>query len=347
MFRTLTARRAARGMAVGALILSFTVTLGGRTANAAPAANEATDNTNCSVLAHERNEGAHRLHEAWQEFSAEVRGLQRDARALDRDAKKTKSASTMTDEAREALDGAKSELQKIWTDAHSSIQDLVELGQACKEEQESEDEDAHVTLTSVVSDEDGVVTLFVQFNEKVDCTNDADNGKACAELFAYKANDDADAVKGKTFELGENAMSAEVTFVIDADLTDDEDVEVDVTKDELKFTAGSALTAQDGDSFETNEAAESPVDVSVQTSDLVAKYREVVDQAILDMQAVVDEISAAFADMAEAAQTATTADDDAATAGLEQAKQDRAKDKADHAKGGSDKSKGKGKSKRG
>src|SRR5687768_13780632 len=148
MFRTMTQSRAARGIAAGALILSLTATMGG-SASAAPAREEtAEDSRGCSVLAHERNEGRHRLHEAWQEFNGELRDLQRDARQLDRDAKKTKSASTMTSEAREALDGAKAELQKIRTEAHAAIQALAELGEACKDEQETVTEDAHVTLVS-------------------------------------------------------------------------------------------------------------------------------------------------------------------------------------------------------
>jgi hypothetical protein len=329
MFRTLTGRRTGRGMAVGALILSLTATIGG-TASAAPTRDETTDDVRgCSVLAHERNEGRHRLHDAWKMFNEDLRDLQREARQLDRESKKTKSASTMTNEAREALDGAKSELQSIRTNAHAAIQELAELGQACKEEQETEDEDAHVTLVSHVESEDGVVTLLVQFNEKVECTSTADDGKACAELFSYTPNKDADPVKGKTFELDESEMSAEVTFVVDEDVEDDEDVEVDVTKDELKFTAGSALTAQDAGTFESDEAAEAPVDLALETNDLVTKYRDVVDEAILDMQAVMDEITAAFDEMAEAAETSTSEDDAQATAELEQSKSERAKEKVE------------------
>jgi hypothetical protein len=332
MFRTLTGRRTGRGMAVGALILSLTATIGG-TASAAPTRDETTDDMRgCSVLAHERNEGRHRLQNAWQMFNDQLRELQREARQLDRDSKKTKSASSMTSEAREALDGAKSELQSLRTNAQGAIQELAELGQACKEEQETEDQDAHVTLVSLVESEDGVVTLLVQFNEKVECTSTADDGKACAELFSYMPTEDGDPVKGETFELAENEMSAVVTFVVDEDLDDDENVEVDVTKDELKFTAGSALSAQDAGTFESNEAADAPVDLALETNDLVAKYRDVVDEAILDMQSVMDEITAAFTEMAEAAETTTTEDDTVAAAELEQSKQDRAKEKVERVK---------------
>ena len=133
MFRTLTGRRAVRGMAVGALILSLTTGFSGN-ASAAPLTDETSDPTRgCSVLAHERNEGVHRLHDAWAMFNDDLRELQRDARQLDREAKKTKSASTMTSEAREALDGAKAELQKIRSDAHAAMQELIEQTRALAE----------------------------------------------------------------------------------------------------------------------------------------------------------------------------------------------------------------------
>jgi hypothetical protein len=112
-------------------------------------------------------------------------------------------------------------------------------------------------------------------------------------------------------------MSAEVNFELD------EDVEVDTATDELTLAAGAALKAKDGNDFE--DETEKPVDLTIETNDLVMKYREVVDQAILDMQAVIDEITAAMNEMTEAAETAELADDAEVTTDLKTAKAEREK----------------------
>jgi hypothetical protein len=308
-------------MAVGALVLSLTASALGGSANAAPSAEDGHD---CSTLAHERNDAKHTLQDAWKGFRADLKLLSREARGLAREAKKSKSATTMTTEARAALEGANAELSEIRSAAHQEIQELTELGQACKEERAVVEEKPHITLVSVTGSEDGEVTLVVQFNESIECTGD------CESLFSYKANDDADAVEADDFDLDEDGMTARLTFKLNDDETD-KVVEVDTATDELVFKAGSATLAdEDGNAVvdETNE----PVDVSLVTNDLVAKYREVVDQAILDMQAVIDEITAAFAEMAEAADTVETLDDTKATAKAAKEKEERAKNTEGRAK---------------
>lgn len=340
MFRTLNGRTA-RGMAVGALVLSLATSALGGSANAAPAAEE-NGNLGCSVLAHERNDAMHRLHEAWQEFRGELRGLTREARALEREAKKSKSASTMTSEAKAALESANEELSTIRTDAHAQIHEITELGQACKEEQpEPADEDPEITLVSVTDNEDGEVTVVVQFSEPVVCTGD------CATLFTYKANEDVTApAEAADFDLDEDGdTTAQLTFELD------EDVEVDTANDELVFKAASGgATLQDEDANDVLDSTNEPVDVSVSTADLVAKYREVVDEAILDMQAVLDGITSAMAEMTEAGETTETVDDATAAAEVEKSKNERAKEKEERAKeftGRPTDSKGKGNSGKG
>jgi hypothetical protein len=324
LFGTQIGNRTARGMAVGALILSLTATIGSGTATAAPPVDETADEMKgCSVLAHERNDGRHRLQEAWKGFRAELRGLHRDARDLDREAKKSKSASAMTSEARQELDNAREELGQIRSDAHAKIQELAELGQACKEERETVEEDVHITLVSVTDNEDGKVTLLVQFNEKVECTDE--DGEDCANLFSYTASDDVTTTaQAADFDLADDGTSAEVSFELD------EDVEVDTATDELTLTAGGALKAQDGDEFETE--TDEPVDLTLETNDLVMKYREAVDEAILDMQAVIDEITAAMAEMTEAADTVELTDDTQVAEELEKSKKERVKEKTERVK---------------
>jgi hypothetical protein len=63
------------------------------------------------------------------------------------------------------------------------------------------------------------------------------------------------------------------------------------------------------------------------TSGLDAKYKDIVEQAIEDMQAVVDEARAAVMDMAAAAETTETNDDAEATTDLKTAKAEREKAK--------------------
>jgi hypothetical protein len=284
-----------RGMAVGALVISLSATTLVGNAAASPVA----ETHGCSVLAHERNAGSHRLHEAWRSFSEQLRDLSRQARELARDARR--SGSELTVDAREDVAAAKGELSAISTAAHAELQDKVELGTVCKEEVVTEAEDPHITLAALVDtdvdeeDETVTVTLSVQFNEKMTCGTD------CMTLFKYTANDDdATATEAESFELSADGTMATLTFELD------EDVEVDGAKDELSFTSGSFKDAEDHAMASETEAT---VELSLQTNDLVKKYREVVDQAIQDMQAVMDPLNAAVAEMLAAAETVETADD--------------------------------------
>jgi hypothetical protein len=65
------------------------------------------------------------------------------------------------------------------------------------------------------------------------------------------------------------------------------------------------------------------------TSGLDSKYKDIVEQAISDMQGVVDEATKAVADMAAAAESKDTTDDTKAKKKLETAKADRETAKAD------------------
>jgi hypothetical protein len=216
-----------RGIAVSALVVSLSLTSLVGSAAASPSAE---DTTGCSVLAHERNAGSHRLHEAWQGFNEQLRDLSREARELSRESRRSSSATTLTVDARADIADAKSELNAIRAAAHVEIQDRAELGTACKDAEETASGSPSVT--------------------------------------------DADA---------------------DAPVTETENT------DEL----------------------------SIDTSDLVEKYREVVDQAILDMQAVMDPLNAAVAEMLAASETAETTDDAAVTEKHGKAKADReAKEKS-------------------
>jgi len=283
-------------MAVGALVISLSVTTLVGNAAASPSA----ETQGCSVLAHERNAGAHRLHEAWRGFNEQLRDLSRQARELARDARR--SGNELTVDAREDIAAARGELSAIWTAAHAELQDKVELGTVCKEPVVTEAEDPHITLAALVdtdvNDEDDTVTvtLSVQFNEKVTC------GTGCESLFKYLANEDDEttAVEAESFELSDDGTMATLSFELD------EDVEVDGAKDELAFTSGSL---EDGDHNAMDSETEATVELSIQTNDLVTKYREVVDQAIQDMQAIMDPLNAAVAEMLAAAETAETTDD--------------------------------------
>ena len=155
MFRTTIGKRTARGMAVGALILSLSATTLGGSASAAPAADETTS---CSALAHARNESVHRLHDAWKGFRDQLKDLAKDARELERDARHSKSATELTVDARSEVADARAKLQEIWTSAHEKLQDGTDLGQACKVEDKDEDTktSANTTTTtaSTTKDED-------------------------------------------------------------------------------------------------------------------------------------------------------------------------------------------------
>jgi hypothetical protein len=297
-------------MAVGALVISLSATTLVGNAAASPSA----ETQGCSVLAHERNAGAHRLHEAWRGFSEQLRDLSRATRELTRESRR--SGSTLTVDAREDIAAARGELSAISTAAHAELQGKVELGTVCKEPVVTEAEDPHITLAALVDtdvageDETVTVTLSVQFNEKVTCGSD------CESLFKYLANDDdaTTAADAETFELSADGTMATLTFELG------EDVEVDGSKDELAFTSGSL---KDADDHAVASETETTVELSIQTNDLVTKYRDVVDQAIQDMQAVMDPLNAAVAEMLAAAETAETSDDASVTEKRGKAKADR------------------------
>ena len=323
-----------RGMAVSALVISLSATTLVGSAAASPSAAETQG---CSVLAQERNAGVHRLHDAWQDFSSQLRDLSRETRELGRESRRSGSATTLIVDARADVSDARAQLSAIWTAAHADLQDQVELGTACKEPVVTESEDPHITLAALVDNEDGVVTVSVQFNEKVTCGTD------CKSLFKYTANDDAattDVVADK-FELSDDGTMATLTFKLE------DDVKVDGSADELSFTAGSL---KDADNHAMASETEATVDVSLQTNDLVKKYRDIVDQAILDMQTVMDPLNSAVAEMLAAAATAETSDDAAVIQTHGKAKAEReAKEKSGKPEGAgkpADKG-GKGKAPRG
>lgn len=300
--------KARRGMAVSALVISLSATTLAGGAAASPSAPETTQG--CSVLAQERNEGVHRLHEAWQGFNEQLRDLSRETRELSRESRRSGSATTLIIDARVDVSDARAQLSAIWTTAHADLQDKVELGTACKEPVVTESEDPHITLAALVDDKDGTVTLSVQFNEKVSCGTD------CKSLFKYAANDDAATtdVTADKFELSEDGTMAKLTFKLEAD------VDVDGSTDELTFTSGSL---KDADGHAMASETEATVDLSLQTNDLVTKYRDIVDQAIKDMQAVMDPLNSAVAEMLAAAETAETSDDAAVIQSHAKAKADR------------------------
>jgi hypothetical protein len=129
MFRT----SLSRGLAVGALILSLTATIGG-SAYAAPLADEKSD---CSTAAHERNLAVHFLHEeVWKTFRADLKDLASEARQLQKEAHK--SGTELSVDARAEVASAQRELNGIWADAHAALQGEAELGQACTAEDEAE-----------------------------------------------------------------------------------------------------------------------------------------------------------------------------------------------------------------
>ena len=142
MFVTKIAHRAARGMAVGALILSLGVTTFGGSANAAPLADETQD---CSAAAHARNDAVHLLHTAWKAFDGDLKSLARDARKLQHESEKTSAVASK--DARGVVADAKAELKDIASQAHSDIQAAVDLGTACA----NQDEDSATTTTSTTS----------------------------------------------------------------------------------------------------------------------------------------------------------------------------------------------------
>lgn len=143
MFVTEIANRTARGMAVGALILSLGVTTFGGSANAAPLADETQD---CSAAAHARNDAVHLLHTAWKAFDGDLKDLSRDARKLQHESEK--ASAVATNDARGLIADAKAELKDIVSQAHSDIQAAVDLGTGCSDEADSTTTTTTTTTTS-------------------------------------------------------------------------------------------------------------------------------------------------------------------------------------------------------
>ncbi len=187
--------------------------------------------------------------------------------------------------------------------------------------------------------EDGTVTVSVQFNEKVTCS-----AADCKSLFTYTANDDTTTidVTADKLELSEDGTMAKLTFELDAD------VDVDGSTDELTFTTGSS-SLKDSDNHTMANQSEPTVELSLQTNDLVKKYRDVVDQAIQDMQAVMDTLNADVAELLAAGATEETADDAVVLDSHAKAKADRETKggKPDGAGKPADAGKGKGRGPRG
>jgi hypothetical protein len=146
MFGTRIANRTARGLAVGALILSLGATTFAGSANAAPLADETQD---CSAAAHARNDAVHLLHTAWKAFDGDLRDLASDARKLQHETEKT--SAVLTTDARSTVASAKAELKSIESQAHSDIQAAVDLGTACADESDSTTTTATTTTTSTTS----------------------------------------------------------------------------------------------------------------------------------------------------------------------------------------------------
>jgi hypothetical protein len=121
-------------MAAGALILSLSATTFVGSANAAPLADETQD---CSAAAHARNDAVHLLHTAWKVFDGDLKDLAKDARELQHESRKDKASADLTKDARAEVASAKQDLKDIVSQAHADIQDAVELGAACKAEEDT------------------------------------------------------------------------------------------------------------------------------------------------------------------------------------------------------------------
>src|SRR6266550_3249823 len=266
MFRMTIGTRTARGMAVGALILSLSATTLGGSANAAPSAE---DTTSCSTVAHARNDAVQTLHAAVKDFRDQLKDLAKNTRELERDARHSKSATEMTGDARSEVADARAKLQEIWTTAHEKLQSLVELGQACKD---------------------------TDTEEKDETTSSNTTANTTATTSSTK-------------------------------MTEDKDQDKNEEKDEDSSTSSQTTTTTTTASTTTGPS----------TAELVAKYKEVVDQAIKDMQAVLDDVTAAVAKMTTAAQST-----DNSMAAMVKAERAKEKDARNNEHGKSDRSGGHG-----
>lgn len=137
------ARRTRRGMAVGALMLAFSVTTFGGTASAMPQTDDS--NKSCAALAAARNDAVHTLHDAWKGFREDLKDLAQTVREVDKDARHSAAAVEMTKDARKEIAEAREKLDDIWTTAHGKIQDMAELGQACADKDEDQAKDENTT----------------------------------------------------------------------------------------------------------------------------------------------------------------------------------------------------------
>jgi hypothetical protein len=148
MFGTRIANRTARGMAVGALILSLGVTTFAGSANAAPLAEN-----DCSAAAHARNDAVHLLHKAAKVFQGDLKDLAKDARELQHESGKDKARADLTKDARKEVDSAKHEIKDIEHAGHADIKaaSVDALGSGCKDE-EDEDDTTTTTSTTALSD---------------------------------------------------------------------------------------------------------------------------------------------------------------------------------------------------
>jgi hypothetical protein len=142
MFGTQIVNRTARGMAVGALILSFGVTTFAGSAHAAPLAE-----SDCSVAAHARNDAFQLVQKAWKVFNGDLKDLASEARSLQHESRKDNASTVLTVDARAAVASAKQELKSIFSQAHTDLQAEVELGSACTDE----DEDATTPTTTTTT----------------------------------------------------------------------------------------------------------------------------------------------------------------------------------------------------
>jgi hypothetical protein len=143
MFRMSMGSRTARGFAAAALVLSLTATTLAGSAYAAPLAEN-----DCSAAAHARNDAVHLLNTAWKAFEGDLKDLARDARQLQHESHKT--GDVVINDARDLVKDAKSELKDIRSQAHEDIQGAVELGTACKDEDEdtTSSTDTNTTTTT-------------------------------------------------------------------------------------------------------------------------------------------------------------------------------------------------------
>ena len=101
---------------------------------AAPLTDETQD---CSAAAHARNDAVHLLHTAWKVFDGDLKDLAKDARELQHESRKDKASADLTKDARAEVASAKQDLKSIVSQAHADIQDAVELGAACKAEEDT------------------------------------------------------------------------------------------------------------------------------------------------------------------------------------------------------------------